>query len=80
MTHLNAVSRDDLPSEIAEMMDSSVQLDGDGNFLQVGAHAPELLDWYFNSFYKRVFYGGRVDARTKELLRLQLSKRHGCFY
>ncbi len=53
---------------------------GEAEFIEVGANAPEVLDWYFNSFYKRVFYEGRVDVRTKELLRLKLSKTHGCFF
>ena len=46
----------------------------------VGANAPELVRWYFDQFYKRLFYGGRVEVRFKELLRLRLSKAHGCWY
>ena len=80
MTQLHCVPRRDLPDGIAAMLDATEQLEGDANFLQAGANAPELLEWYFDSFYKRGFYEGRVDIRTKELLRLQLSKRHGCFY
>lgn len=80
MGHLTRIPRDELPAELAERYDHSLQEAGEAEFVEVGGHAPELLDWYFNSFYKRVFYEGRVDVRTKELLRLQLSKTHGCFF
>ncbi len=77
---LQKIPRDELPAELVELYDSSMDLAGEAEFVEVGAHAPELLDWYFNSFYKQVFYEGRVNVRTKELLRLQLSKTHGCFF
>jgi alkylhydroperoxidase family enzyme len=80
MSLLKHISRDELPTELVELYDHSLAEAGEADFLEVGAHAPELLDWYFNSFYKRVFYEGRVDVRTKELLRLKLSKTHGCFF
>ena len=80
MGQLTRVSRDQLPDELLELYDASMGEAGEAEFVEVGAHAPELLDWYFNSFYKRVFYEGRVDVRTKELLRLKLSKTHGCFF
>jgi alkylhydroperoxidase family enzyme len=80
MGHLTQIPREELPAELVDLYDNSLQEAGEAEFVGVGAHAPELLDWYFNSFYKRVFYEGRVDVRTKELLRLKLSKTHGCFF
>ena len=53
---------------------------GDATFFEIGAHAPEILDWYHNSFYSRVFYGGKVDVKIKELLRYRLSMTHGCAF
>lgn len=53
---------------------------GDATFYEIGANAPHMLDWYFHSFYEKVFYGGRVDVRTKELLRYRLSMTHGCAF
>ena len=41
-------------------------------------HNPELLDWYLKDFYQKVFYGGKVERRYKELGRLRLSTIHGC--
>jgi hypothetical protein len=78
--HLNRIARDDLPVELLEKYDNGMAQAGEAEFIEAGANAPEVLDWYFNSFYKRVFYEGRVDVRTKELLRLKLSKTHGCFF
>ncbi|MGI9658691.1 MAG: hypothetical protein ACR2OD_07275 [Gaiellaceae bacterium] len=77
---LKQIPRDELPAELVEIHDRGMGEAGEAEFIKVGAHAPELLDWYFNSFYKRLFYEGRVDVRTKELLRLKLSKAHGCFF
>ena len=53
---------------------------GDATFYEVGANAPELLEWYIKGFYGSVFYGGRVDVRIKELLRYRLSMTHGCAF
>ena len=38
----------------------------------------ELSRWYEEGFYEHVFRRGRVERRLKELLRLKLSKTHGC--
>jgi AhpD family alkylhydroperoxidase len=59
--------------------DRAVELRGDGTFVSVAAHAPELFDWY-GEFYQRVFQGGRVSRRIKELVRLRLSTAHGCAF
>jgi AhpD family alkylhydroperoxidase len=53
---------------------------GDATFFEIGANAPDMLEWYFESFYGKAFYGGRVDVRTKELLRYRLSMTHGCAF
>jgi hypothetical protein len=79
-TPLRRVAPEDLSDAHRSMVEQSMGLQGEADFLMAGANAPELLDWYFDSFYKKVFYEGRVDVRIKELLRLQLSKTHGCFY
>lgn len=42
------------------------------------AQNPELLDWYLKDFYQKLFYGGQVERRYKELGRLRLSTVHGC--
>ena len=80
MPPLKRVARDDLPADLVEIHDLCMRDAGEADFVEVGANAPELIDWYFNSFYKTVFYEGRVDVRTKELLRLKLSKTHGCHF
>ncbi len=53
---------------------------GDATFFEVGANAPELMEWYSEEFYGKLFYGGRVDIRTKELMRYRLSMTHGCAF
>ncbi len=60
--------------------DAACALRDDATLIEVGANAPELLAWYRDEFYAKVFYGGRVDVRTKELLRYRLSMTHGCAY
>ena len=53
---------------------------GDATLFEVGANAPELMKWYGEQFYEKIFYGGRVDVATKELLRFRLSNIHGCAF
>ncbi len=77
---IHAVPREDMAEELRPIYDLSEERAGNTDFVQAGANAPEVLDWYFNSFYKEIFYGGRVDVRIKEIVRLRLSKTHGCAF
>lgn len=77
--HVPPLSRDDLPPPMQAAHDRALQLRGDATFIGVMGHAPELFDWY-GEFYRRVFYGGRVPVRIKELVRLRLSTVHGCAF
>jgi AhpD family alkylhydroperoxidase len=79
---LHAVAPDELDEPLREIFDLAVQRVGNTDFVQAGANAPELLDWYFNDFYARLFYGAdrRVSVRIKEIIRLRLAKTHGCAF
>jgi AhpD family alkylhydroperoxidase len=77
---LARVPRDAMTPRSRADYDAALALRDDATFNAVAANAPELYDWYKDEFYGRVFYGGRVDARTKELLRYRLSMTHGCAY
>ncbi|MFQ3664853.1 MAG: carboxymuconolactone decarboxylase family protein [Sphingomonadaceae bacterium] len=74
--------REALPEDLQSLHDLGVDRTGDATIIGVMAHAPDILRWYFGEFYDGLFYNGhpgmRVDVRTKELLRLKLSKQHGC--
>jgi AhpD family alkylhydroperoxidase len=76
------IPRDDLPDDLKPLYDTGLERTGDATIIQVMAQQPEILRWYFGEFYDGLFYnrhpGARVDVRTKELLRLKLSKQHGC--
>jgi hypothetical protein len=78
--YLTKVPPDQMPENLRPIWEWSMGEMGEADFIEAGAHAPELVDWYFNSFYKQVFYEGRLPVRVKELLRLRLSKLHGCHY
>ena len=71
------LAREQLPAHMRDAWQRSVDLRGDAAFVEALGHAPELFDWYAD-YYQRVFYGGRVEPRLKELLRLRLSGLHGC--
>ena len=45
-----------------------------------GEPAPELVDWWLNSFSPTAFTAGRAPRRVKELLRLRLELVHGVRY
>lgn len=63
----------------AEMMGRLV---GDATAIQVFAHSMPATDFYFQTFYGQMFYNGRpglkVDVHFKQVMRLRISKRHGC--
>lgn len=73
-----AVPREEMSAELQGLYDHTEERTGDTRLIGAGANAPEVLDWFFNSYYKRIFYGGRVDVRIKEMVRLRLSRSHGC--
>jgi alkylhydroperoxidase family enzyme len=54
------------------------QLTGDATFVEVFAQAPDLLEFVMQQFYAKVFFGGHVEQRFKQLARLKLSLIHGC--
>ena len=77
-----AIPRDQLPDDLKPLYDTGVERTGDATIIQIMAQQPDILRWYFGEFYDGLIYikhpGARVDVRTKELLRLKLSKQHGC--
>jgi alkylhydroperoxidase family enzyme len=58
-----------------EMLD---KLTGDATFVEVFAQAPAMLEFVMQQFYAKVFFGGSVEQRYKQLARLKLSLIHGC--
>jgi hypothetical protein len=72
----------DLPEEYKPTAEMMTRLVGDAETIQVLIHSRAATDFYFQDFYKQMFYNGReglkVDVRSKQLLRLRVSKRHGC--
>ena len=58
--------------------DALNQLTGDATFVEVFAQAPELLEFVMQQFYVKIFFGGKVEQRYKQLARLRLSIIHGC--
>ncbi len=76
---LTPLPRDSLPAAMQASFDRAHAERGDATFVAVAGHAPELFDWY-SEFYQKVFYGGRVPVRYKEIARLRLSTAHGCAF
>jgi AhpD family alkylhydroperoxidase len=76
------IPRDRLPADLQPLHDLGLERTGDATIIGVMAQQPDILRWYFGEFYDGLFYNGhpgaRVDVRSKELLRLKLSKQHGC--
>ena len=79
---IKLVEKDDLPDDLKPLYELSAERTGDATIISAMAQQPDILRWYFDEFYGRIFYnaheGMRVDVRTKELVRLKLSKQHGC--
>ena len=70
--------RDQLPEQYHLAWDTMNRLTEAPTFVEVFASNPSMLDFVMHDFYTRVFFGGRVDQRYKQLARLKLSLLHGC--
>lgn len=70
--------RDELPEGFRPAWDMLNKLTGEPTFIEVFGQAPELVNLVMNEFYMKTFFGGRVEQRYKQLVRLRLSIVHGC--
>ena len=77
-TPLSRTPRASLPEEFHLAWDTLNGLTGEPAFVEVFATAPAVLRFVMNDFYARLFFGGEVDNRFKQLARLRLSREHGC--
>lgn len=77
---LRRVPRDEMTERMRADFDTAKALRDDATMNEVGANAPELMEWYKDEFYGKLFFAGRVEPRLKELLRYRLSMTHGCAY
>ena len=73
---------EDIPAEYRETADMMSRLVGDATTIQVFAHSMPSTDFYFQTFYRQMFYnerpGLKVNQHLKQVMRLRISKRHGC--
>lgn len=70
--------REALSPNIAPAWDMLNRLTGEPTFIEVFAQAPDVLNLVMNEFYVKIFFGGDVPQRYKQLARLRLSLVHGC--
>lgn len=77
-TALARIPRDQLDPKWQGAWDMLNGLTGEPTFIEAMANAPELLDFAMVEFYQKIFFGGRVEQKYKQLVRLRLSLAHGC--
>ncbi|MSO66146.1 MAG: carboxymuconolactone decarboxylase family protein [Alphaproteobacteria bacterium] len=77
---LRRVPVDEMNAFMKTRYERSLRVYDDATPVEVGANAPEVFEWYYQSFYKKVFYEGRVDVVSMEMLRNRLAHEHGCVY
>ena len=77
---LARLRRDNLPPRLAEMWDKAMRDRDEAVLFEVAGNAPEVIEWYYDSFYGEMFHQGRVEVRLKQLARYKLSKMHGCAF
>tara|TARA_Y100000590_G_scaffold460698_1_gene620577 strand:+ start:237 stop:797 length:561 start_codon:yes stop_codon:yes gene_type:complete len=77
---LKRIVKENMEPKIKDDYEVALQIRDDATFMEIAANAPEVYHWYKDSFYGKIFYGGRVETRIKELLRLRLSMTHGCAF
>lgn len=77
---IHGVPFDELQGQLRSKAALALETTGDVRFLEAIATAPHMAKFYFDDFYREVFYGGIVPVRVKEMVRLRLSNLHGCVY
>lgn len=77
---LKRINKENMESKIKDDYEIALKIRDDATFMEIAANAPEIYNWYKESFYGKIFYGGRIETRIKELLRLRLSMTHGCAF
>ena len=77
-TLLARTERARLPEKFRPAWDTMQALTGEPTFVEVFASNPAMLEFVMEHFYAGVFFGGQVDQRYKQLVRLKLSLLHGC--
>ncbi len=77
-TPLSRIPRERLDGDAAIAWDALDRLTGEPAFIEAFANAPELLRFVMDDFYAKIFFGGRVKNKYKQLARLYLSMIHGC--
>ncbi|MGI9245597.1 MAG: carboxymuconolactone decarboxylase family protein [Steroidobacteraceae bacterium] len=77
-TPLARTPRSQLDPKFLPAWDTLNRLTGEPAFVEAFAANPSILDFVMNEFYARVFFGGNVEQRYKQLARLELSLLHGC--
>ena len=77
-TALKRIPRDRLDPAWQGAWDMLDGLTGEPAFIEAMANAPELLNFAMVEFYQKIFFGGRVEQKYKQLVRLRLSLAHGC--
>ena len=77
-TPIRRIPRDELDPQWQGAWDMLNGLTGEPTFIEAMANAPELLNLAMVEFYQKIFFGGRVEQKYKQLLRLRLSLAHGC--
>lgn len=77
-TPITRIPRDRLEPQWQGAWDMLDGLTGEPTFIEAMANAPELLNFAMVEFYQKIFFGGRVDEKYKQLVRLRLSLAHGC--
>ena len=77
-TLFTRTDRDHLAPEWQPAWDTLNKLTGDATFVEVFSQAPDMLRFVMQQFYAKIFFGGSVAQRYKQLARLELSLIHGC--
>lgn len=80
LPELPLVDRDRLPDALRAQVERLESLDADTTFHRYVAHSAPTAQFYWDDFYQRLFYGGTLPVRTKEVVRLALAALSGCTF
>jgi AhpD family alkylhydroperoxidase len=80
LNELPLVDRREVPEALVGQVERLESLGADTTFHRYVAHSPAAAGFYWNDFYAKLFFGGVLPVRTKEVVRLALASLSGCTF
>lgn len=77
---LRRVPREEMSEHEQKWLDDARAIGLDTRWIEYIANAPHVSRFLWEDYYAKIFYGGVMPVKIKELAQLKLSHLHGCAF